>query len=178
MNRQDTIAESVLATKQGMARWLAGFDDSNYMKQAPSLPNHIAWTLGHLAVTMHKAAGLVDPRHRLPDSDFIVGGTATGGGDSRRYASASVEPGSQPTADASQYPAYPRCVEIFNHACDALAAAVRAVPDASLDEIVEWHRAMQIQRGLLAARMGFHNGMHIGQIADLRRALGFKSVFS
>jgi hypothetical protein len=28
------------------------------------------------------------------------------------------------------------------------------------------------------ARMVFHNGFHTGQIADMRRALGFKGVFS
>lgn len=178
MNRQDTIAEGVLSTKAGMARYLAGFDDSNHTKQAPHLPNHVAWCLGHCALTMHRACELVRPGHALPDSDFIQGGTKTGGGDGRRFATESVAFGSQPVDDPKQYPSFERCVEVYNRACDALAGAVRAVPDDSLDEEVMWGGRMPIRRWLLALRMMGHNGMHTGQIADLRRALGFTSIFA
>lgn len=178
MNRQDTIAGSVLATKAAMARWLAGFDESNRTKQAPHLPNHAAWNLGHLALTMHRACELIKPGHALPAADFITGGTKSGGGDAARFATESVGMGSQPVDDPTQYPSLARALQIYNNAVDAVAACVRSAPEASLDENVTWGGAMQIPRWLLAARMTMHNGMHIGQIADLRRALGFKSIFS
>jgi hypothetical protein len=178
MNRQDTIAEAVLSTRHGVTRFLAGFDDSNHTRQAPSLPNHVAWNLGHLALTMHRAAGLIRPGDTLPKSDFVEGGTPSGGGDARRFATESVAFGSKPVNDPAQYPGLARCVEIYNGACAAVAAAVRGVPDATLDEVVPWGGGQGLPRWLLALRMMTHNGMHAGQIADLRRALGFKSIFS
>ena len=85
--------------------------------------------------------------------------------------------GSAPTADAGAYPTLARSIEIYNAGCDRLASAVRGASDAKLSELTPWGNT-QITLGLLAARMIFHNGMHTGQIADLRRAMGFKSVFS
>ena len=178
MNTQDAIAEGVLATKAGMARYLAGFDDSNCTRQAPGLPNHVAWCLGHLALTMHRACERIRPGHALPTADFLEGGTKTGGGDARRFATESVSFGSQPVADAKQYPGLARCVEIYNHAVDAVAAAIRATPDGELSTEVDWGGGMKLPRYQMAMRMIGHNGMHIGQIADLRRGLGFKSIFA
>lgn len=178
MNRQDTIAELLLATKPGLARYLAGFDDSNRTRQAPHLPNHVAWNLGHLALTMHRACELIQPGYTLPDSDFIEGGTKSGGGDAQRFATESVGFGSQPVDSPSQYPTLARSIEIYNNGVDAVARCVRSASDASLDAEVSWGGGMKIARWLLAARMATHNGMHIGQIADLRRALGFRSIFA
>lgn len=178
MSRQHTIAEGVLSTKQGMARYLAGFDDSNRTRQAPSLPNHAAWCLGHCALTMHRACELIHPGHVLPASDFIIGGTASGGGDAARFATESVAFGSRPADEPSRYPTLARCIEIYESACEALAECVRSTPDSALDETVNWGGGVSIRRWLLALRMMTHNGMHIGQVADLRRALGMKSVLS
>lgn len=178
MKAQDVIAEGVLATKPGLARYLAGFDESNRTKQAPNLPNHAVWNLGHLALTMHRVCGLLQPGRSLPTSDFIDGGTKSGGGDAARFATESVSFGSIPLDDPKGYPTLARAVEIYNAACDALAAAIRATPDAELGRTLEWGATMQIPAYLLVIRMVSHNGMHIGQLADLRRALGFKSIFA
>lgn len=178
MNAQDAIAEGVLTTMAGMGRYLVGFDDSNHTRQSPGLPNHVAWCLGHLALTMHRACQKIRPEHALPAADFFEGGTKTGGGDARRFATESVSFGSQPVADGRQYPGLARCVEIYNNAVEAVAATIRAVPDGDLRTEVEWGAGMKIPKFLMAMRMMGHNGMHIGQIADLRRALGFKSIFA
>lgn len=177
MNRPDTIAEAVLSTKQIAARYFAGFDDSNRTKQAPTLPNHFAWNLGHAAQTMHRAAEKISGGYVISHNDFIIGGTPSGGGDKTRFAIASVAAGSKPVDDPAQYPSFSRCIDIYNHACDTVADIVRHVPDEELDELVEWG-PMKMPRWLLALRMMTHNGMHIGQIADLRRAFGFKSINS
>jgi len=178
MRVQDAIAEGVLSTRQGMARYLAGFDDTNHTKQAPGLPNHVAWSLGHLALTMHRACQKIRTDHPLPASDSIEGGTTTGGGDPKRFATESVSFGSRPAPDPTQYPALARSIEIYSSACEAVAAVVRAVPDAELSTLVEWGGGMQLPKYLMALRMMTHNGMHVGQVADLRRALGFKSIFA
>jgi hypothetical protein len=170
---QAALAESILATKALLARYLVGFDDSSHTRQAPGLPNHVAWSLGHLALTMHRIGEMIDGKP-VPASDLgEPGGPRPAAGFERE----SVAFGSMPVADASRYPPLARCVEIYNAAVDRVAAAVREASDAKMAETVKWG-AGQATIGSLAGRMVFHNGMHTGQIADLRRALGFKSIFA
>ncbi|MBL9032800.1 MAG: DinB family protein [Phycisphaerae bacterium] len=168
MRMQDMIAEAVLASKAGMARYLAGFSDETRARQAPGLPNHVAWSLGHCALTLHRVAEKLDGRG-LPESEFGVGG--------ERFDAESVAFGSVPIGDAARYPALSRCVAIYDGACDRLAGAVRASDEARLMESTRWGE-VELPLWLLVLRMGFHNGMHTGQVADLRRALGFRSIFA
>lgn len=178
MDRRHVIAEGILATKPALSRYLAGFDDSNHTRQAPNLPNHVAWCLGHLALTMHRVAEKFDGRPPA-ESDFFNPKLA-GPGTPRprdRYDVESISFGSTPTADAGRYPPFARCVEIFNNGCDRVGAAVRAADDATLDRVLQWG-PMELPLWLLAMRMIYHNGDHTGQIADLRRALAMRSVFA
>lgn len=166
------LSDAIVGCKTGLARYLAGFSDENRTRQAPGLPNHVAWSLGHLALTMNRAAEKIDGRP-LPASDFIAGS----GGSAGSFGTETVAFGSRPVDDPALYPPLARCTAIYEAACDRLAAAVAGAPDAKLAEATPWGNA-QTTVGLLAARMIFHNGTHTGQIADLRRALGFKSIFS
>ncbi|MFN0133616.1 MAG: DinB family protein [Phycisphaerales bacterium] len=168
MRTQDMIAEALAASKAGLARYLPGFSDSNHTAQAANLPNHVAWSLGHCALTMHRVAEKLDGKP-LPDADFAKG--------QGRFDPESVAFGSTPAANASNYPTLARCIAIYDAACDRLAAAVRAAPEPKLLEPTPWGK-IELPLWLLAIRMIFHNGMHTGQIADLRRALGFKSIFA
>jgi hypothetical protein len=173
MTRQEAIAEGILSCKPWLARYLVGFDESNHTRQAPGLPNHVAWCLGHLALTMHRVAEKLDGKPPS-ESDFIAGAAR---GDKSRYATESVCFGSRPADDPAAYPAFARCREIYDRACDRLGAAVRAADDRTLDSNVRWGIG-DTPLWALAQRMLFHNGDHTGQIADLRRALGMKPIIS
>lgn len=183
MTRRDAIAEGILACKVLTGRYLAGFDDATRVKQSASLPNHVAWCLGHCALTMHRVAERLDGG-RMPETDFILGDPMkppadplVPRGDATRFHTESVAFASVPSADADRYPPLARCVEVYNRACDRLAAAVRAATDIALDTPTKWGPT-EIPLHLACLRMIFHNGFHTGQIADLRRALGFRSVLS
>lgn len=175
MKTQDVLAEAVLMTKPLVARYLAGFDDSNCTRQAATLPNHAAWSLGHLALTMHRVGGMIDA-HQPPAADFSNTAGEAGRAAGKFYTE-SVAFGSRPGEEADAYPTLVRSREIFDAACDRLAAAARSASDAKLQESVPWGQSTT-PLWTLCLRMNFHNGMHTGQLADLRRAFGFKSVFS
>ncbi|MGE3107449.1 MAG: DinB family protein [Phycisphaerales bacterium] len=181
MDARDLLAESVLSTKLLLARYLAGFDESSRTRQAAGLPNHVAWNLGHCALTMHRIANLFasDPPTMagpLPERDFIVGdGTK---GDGARFDSESVSFASQPMDEPGRYPSLVRAAAIYDAACERLAAVIRATPESKLSQMVSWGSGAQVPLWSVGTRMVFHNGFHTGQIADLRRALGFKSIFS
>jgi hypothetical protein len=166
-----TLAEGLELSGQLLGRYLVGFSDANHTSQAPGLPNHVAWSLGHLAMTMHRVAERLDGGP-MPESDFITSAK----GDASKYGTETVAFGSQPTADPSLYPPYARCLEIFNSAVTRLSVAARASDAAKLAAPTPWSNGTTTL-GALVARMAFHNGMHCGQIADLRRALKLGSIF-
>lgn len=172
MRNQDLIADAIVQSRVLLTRYLAGFDDATLTRQAPGLPNHFAWTLGHLAFTMHRVAERIDGQD-VPKADFVEPGARA----PDRYWRESVAYGSMPTAAAVDYPNAERCRAIFEAACDRLVGCYRECSDAKLEELTSWGGGQMTIRDL-GLRMAFHNGVHCGQIADLRRAFGMKSVFA
>jgi hypothetical protein len=169
MTARDLLAESLLLTKALNARYLAGFDEATRTRQATNLPNHAAWSLGHLALTMHRVAQKVDGRE-APSSDFAADTPDA-------FDPEAVAFGSVPNAGSAAYPSLERCVVIYNAACDRLALAVRSATEEQFNQVITWG-PVQTPWWSLIGRMIFHNGFHTGQIADLRRALAFKPIFS
>jgi hypothetical protein len=165
------LADTIEMSKAYLTRYIAGFDEANSTRQAIHMPNHVRWNIGHIALTMHRVAEKMDGKP-VPESDFCAGPSVS------RFHTEAVSFGSKPTDDAAKYPPLARCIEIYNAAVDRLAGAARALPDSRLTEPTPWFVGPPMPLYLIVARMAYHNGFHIGQIADLRRALGFRSVFS
>jgi hypothetical protein len=172
---QDILADAVIASSALLCRYLAGFDDDNRTRQAPGLPNHAAWCLGHLALTMHRASERFGGEAVLPALDFIAGSPR---GDSSRFGTESVGFGSTPIDDPSCYPVWARCVAILEGATQRLAAAIRSASDEAMMKPAQFFGGASLPAWHAAPRIIFHNGTHCGQIADLRRALGMGSIFA
>ncbi len=167
------LAHGIELSQTLTKRYFAGFDDSNRTKQAPGLPNHFAWQLGHLALTMHRVAEKLDGGS-LPPSDF----SPSDRGDARCFGTESVSFGSKPSDSPASYPGASRCVEVFDGSCVRLARALRAAGPDKLARQHPWGATGATSSVHdLALRMLVHNGMHAGQLADLRRALGMGSIF-
>ena len=175
--RGQLLAEITLQSKFLLGRYLAGFNDVTHVRQTPDLPNHVAWILGHLAMTMHRVAEKIDGKP-LPEKDFIKADGFGGSRDKGRFDTEAICFGSKPEERHDRFPNLIRSTEIFNGAVDRLAEAVRTCPDAKLDELSPWGTGQAQPLWALVARMTFHNGFHTGQIADLRRALGFRPAMS
>jgi hypothetical protein len=218
MSRRDTIAEAILASRALFHRYLPGFDDSNHTRQAPCLPNHVAWCLGHCALTLHRGVERIN-HEPLPETDFhttpadlpgrsaivsppgsqparatpmrtAMAGTVGFGAvgvvnlpsasphaPPSRFDTETVAFQSTPVDNPTLYPRFDRCVDIFDAACHRYASVVRALPEDRLDAMIQWGQ-IQIPVWASGLRMAFHNGTHSGQISDLRRALGMKSIFA
>jgi hypothetical protein len=177
MTPQQVLAQSVASCKMLTSRYLAGFNSLNHTRQAPGLPNHVAWCLGHCALTLHRVAACID-QQQFPETDFSAEQRPPASDDPAFcFFAGSIAFASQPVDDAAIYPSFERCVQIYENACDRLSAAIASAPPGTLDREVPWGEGKQ-PLGLLISRMIFHNGMHTGQIADLRRALGMPSIFA
>jgi hypothetical protein len=171
MKRGDVLASGVEQSSKLLARYLEGFDDGNRVRQMPGLPNHAAWTMGHLAYVMHRAAERIDGM-QVPEDDFIDGAES---GDAMRFGVESVALGSTVTSDSKRYPSWARCREIFEASVQRLSIALREADDAALDATKDWGKAKTTAHDL-ASRMVFHTGAHGGQLIDLRRALNMPRV--
>ncbi len=134
MTGQQMLAEAVLASRGLLTRYLDGFDEESRTRQATNLPNHVVWCLGHCALTMHRAAELLDGRS-ISETDFTTDATADC---AHRFNAESIALGSCPTEDADCYPTLARALEIYETACDRLAACARVADDDTLNRTVQW----------------------------------------
>lgn len=158
-----------------LTRFLVGFTDENRTTQAPGLPNHAAWILGHCAFTMgrlaERAGGPSVP------SDFFF---APVGGDGRRghagrFDADAVAFGSSPSDEPGIWPSLDVCRECFDEAVETLADTIAGASDEDLADPIAWGDSEYPLRDL-AIRLSLHNAMHAGQLADLRRALGMARI--
>lgn len=160
MSGFNALAEAVSETGDFFLRYVKGFDDGNATAQTPGLPNHLVWTLGHLALYMHRA------------SELITQTEVELGWDPEPFAF-----GSATSDDPSAYPDLATMLRRFNSAVDALTTAVGGLPAGGLDRQIQWGGpGATISVRDLVLRMVFHNGTHCGQIIDLRRGLGLGRV--
>lgn len=188
MTRRDTIAEAILASRALFSRYLVGFDDSNHTRQAPNLPNHVAWCLGHCALTLYRGLERINEQPP-PDRDFYVpqvdaarpvsarAAPLSGRSAPSRFDAETIAFQSVPVDNPMVYPRFQRCVEIFTLACEQYSGVVRSLPESRLDDMIRWGQ-IDIPIWASGLRLAFHNGTHCGQIADLRRALGMRSIFA
>ena len=178
--RAGALARALDLSGPLLTRYLDGFTDGNRTRQAPGLPNHAAWTLGHCAIAMHRLANRLTGASLFPEADFVVAddfdpehpGEATG-----RFSTASVVFDSTPIDRPALYPLLDRSVEVFGNARVRLSDLVQAMTDADLDRAHSWHDSTMSGADLIA-RLTFHNGTHAGQLTDLRRALGFPPIIA
>ncbi len=177
MHDPASLAAAVRSAEPLLLRYAEGFTDENKTRQAPNIANHFAWTMGHCALTMMRAAdriaGFVEPQ-TLPTGDWVHGdGTA---GDPSRFDTESVGYGSTPVTDPAKYPRAARCVAIYKAAHEHLAVTIERSTASQLAKDVGWGKNLTMPAAHLALRMLFHNGTHCGQLIDLRRALGMAKV--
>jgi hypothetical protein len=133
-----------------------------FTKQHTHLPNHPAWTVGHL--TFVRAAiplQLGQPGPVQPDN---------------RYG-----PGSQPTSDASAYPTKEKLLADFDAAEAHLQKLIASLTPEQL-EMPTPHEGLRksfpLVKDLLLNMLSFHDGMHLGQLVDWRRAQGLPRLIA
>ncbi len=129
--------------------------------QAAPANNHVLWTFGHLAMTNDWLAGLIDGKpSQMPTS---------------------YEPlfnmGSTPTTDPSAYPSLRDVRAAYDRAYDRLVNAAKKRNDAELLEPTAGNsHGFANNKVDCVLKAAWHEGWHIGQIADLRRGLGIKPM--
>lgn len=129
--------------------------------------NHVIWTLGHLASTYAWLATTIDPKagEKVDAFNLPASYAKLFGG------------GSKPNGDASAYPSLTEARKRYN---DAFAGYLKMVEN--LPEADAWTPSAIDTGGFTSSKIdgaykcAWHDGWHLGQIADLRRALGLPPI--
>lgn len=131
--------------------------DAPLTQPTPKGGNHPLWVAGHLALAegslFHMLSGEPNPFERW--APLFAGGT-------------------EPTADASRYPAYDEVLAGFRRLRAANLKRLDGMDDAALDRPEPTFGTI----GKACTAIAMHAMLHLGQVADARRVLGRKPFLS
>lgn len=143
-------------------KFASNFPDDLVTAQPPSCPNHLLWTLGHLASTASWMAGLVDGQpHTVPETYEKMFGM-----------------GSTPVNDPAAYPPFAEVRAAFDATYERLLTAAERMNDEQLAAPPAADGGGFVNDKLDALfKAAWHESWHLGQLANLRRALNLPSAF-
>lgn len=142
-------------------KWATGFSDEQMVAQPTPTSNHVLWCLGHLAISNAWFASMVD-------------GAPIGFSDEwdKKFGM-----NSKPVSDAGAYPPVSEVWAAYHKSAERIEDAARARTDADLAKPPAGDSG-----GFLSDRLdsiykaAWHEGWHLGQIAEVRKALGLPSA--
>lgn len=143
-------------------RLVADIPDDTMAFQPAAHMNHAAWVLGHLACTADMLGAMIGVKPVCPPAWTSL-----------------FDWNSNPSSDASQYPAKTVLLKALEDAHVGIAAALPSVPEA------RWSEPTPIEevRGFLPTLgdsfvfvMAAHENMHLGQLSAWRRVQGMGRV--
>lgn len=153
------IAELTCGNAALLKKGVADVRDDRMCHQHVNLPNHPLWTVGHLTMVRINVAALLGKPTDIVDKAWL-----------KRF-----DPGSTPTCDAAAYPSKAELLSVFDQAQANLDAALLATNESALaaPNPMERLRDRFPTLGHFALTLvTMHDGLHIGQLSDWRRAEG------
>lgn len=155
---RDEILNSLSLHMKTLQELVADLDDAQMTRQPPGVPNHPAWTLGHIAFSFQgigEEIGL-DP-WLLEDWE-------------KRFGT-----GSTPVAEAGAYPAKQELLDTLADAERRVREPLLALDYTALQGLLRDERIREILptlgHAVLHVLVG-HTAAHLGQLAVWRRAMG------
>ncbi|MBL0928348.1 MAG: DinB family protein [Phycisphaerales bacterium] len=152
-----------------LLRWVRGVS-SGFLKDFPAekathqpspTDNHLAWVLGHLVITdawFFGMFGINGPK--APESFEKLFGM-----------------GSKPTSDPKAYPPLGDLIGHFERSREALLKGLEALPDSALAVDLSKTTNGFAADGIDALlKLAWHEGWHMGQVANVRKALHLPAV--
>lgn len=165
MNAIAVIKASLEQSRQWVMALMGDMADAQTTFPTPNGGNHPLWVLGHV---VHSEASMIptfvlgEQSHPLTKWDKLFG------------------MGSEPSADASQYPSIDELMAEFEKVRAGTLQVLDSYSEADLDKPSKAPEELAVMFGTVGqcfASLGLHCAFHAGQVADARRAAGKKPVF-
>lgn len=140
---------------------LKEWPQDKFAHQIQPTDNHPIWVMGHLASTDAWVASMYGIKGaEVPDTYKAMFG-----------------PGSKPTTDKNAYPPASDVRATFERTHEALLAWLESAPEAELDASIKEKTGGFADDGWDAMlKLAWHEGLHFGQVATIRKGLGLPPV--
>ena len=136
-------------------------DVTDWFRQPPGCPTHVAWQVGHLAMAQYGLT-MIRLRGKQPEDEQILAANFF-----RRF-----QKGTRPDADPASYPSVSEIRETFARVHEHSLQELATSTDADLDvKLPEPHAVFDTKLGSVFF-CSAHELIHAGQIGLLRRLLG------
>jgi hypothetical protein len=159
---KDAILNSLALHMRTLRELVGDVDDAQMTRQPPGVPNHPAWTLGHIAFSFQGIGEELGLDPWLPE-DWV----------------ARFKTGSVPAAERQAYPTRQELLDTLADAEQRLRERLSGMDDAALRRPLPDEQAREILPTLgdavLQVIVG-HTAAHLGQLAVWRRAMGLPEV--
>jgi hypothetical protein len=157
-----TVIDNAAAHERLLEAMLADVPPPQMCTQPPGLPNHPAWLVGHLAVMRSYVAKALGREAHVPEAWAAL-----------------FNRGTSPTGELSRYPEKSELFATFKRLNTAALEALAATPPARLAEespAAGLRPIFPTVGHLVLGLLTLHDGLHLGQLGDWRRAMGLPRV--
>lgn len=163
--RLQAAAGSIAFARGYTTPFLDGLSDDEWFRM-PAGVTHVAWQVGHLAIAQYFLV-LVRVFGHPPEGDALCPGDFI----------KVFERGSFVDPDPANHPSVAGIRSTFDRVHEAVTAAVPTLPEADLDAATT--RPHKFVKTKLEALnwCAHHEGIHAGQIALIRRFLGYPPIW-
>ncbi len=163
LTASSAIARGLRANQVLAHRYLDDLKPAEFDHQPFPGVNSAAWVLGHLVLTERRALGALGAELPELPAGFEEKFKVTG----------------QPAPEQGHLGEPAQLLRLFDAHRDALVRAVEAAADTHLSQEINLSSrsaALYPTTGELAAFMGQHTALHLGQVTVIRRSLGYPPV--
>jgi len=143
---------------------LEDLTEDQWFWSPPEYPTHIAWQVGHIAMSEYGLT-LFRQRGRMSEDMDLMSG---------KFRKLFLR-GSAPKNDATAYPCPPEILEVLNRVHEQMRIEVPTFERMLDEEIGPPHAAFATKYGALLFASN-HEMLHAGQIGMLRRLMGKPSI--
>ena len=150
------------STMKFMEQSVVDLSDRQMVEQPAGVPNHAAWTLGHIIYGCQEMAGALGIEEWLPREWPTLFGTDT-----------------IPLADVSRYPNKSALLALLKESASRLENALLATNESALAQPLPDEQCREILPTMghaLLQVMAAHTAFHAGQLSVWRRAIGLRPV--
>lgn len=162
---RDHVIAQMKWTRQYSLQLIESIPEDRWFEMPEGLPTHVAWQVGHLAVSQYGLM-LFRQRGRSPGDLEIMPG----------WLRKQFGRGTQPGARTEKSPARSELLERLEKIHQQALAEIQDLTPEILAEATEMpYAAYPIKLGALMF-CPIHEGLHAGQIGSLRRALGLEPI--
>jgi hypothetical protein len=164
--RVQTALTNIVFARNYTLRFLDALPAADWFRMPPGGVTHVAWQVGHLAFSQFRLA-LERIRGSRPDDANLLSEPFL-----KSFGRDSV-----PDPDPAMYPRPEEVRAVFDRVHDRVLAELPDVPDAVLDEApAKPHQLCKTKLECLHW-CSHHEAVHAGQIALIRRLLGYPPIW-